>query len=102
MSEHVSDRILHDDLLGLGLPDLAERALRSEWNDYFGPHTAPQHALLAVVTTDSRLDAEQSAWFRENVLHGKYDGTQAEADAWIKSPEGAEVAAAVFGGFRQA
>lgn len=85
-----SDELLGTDLDSIGMHDLAARARASEFNDYFGEHDMPQHALIALVHTDSRGSHEQRMWLVGNVVEGKYDGTNAEADEWGASEEGRE------------
>lgn len=86
-----SDQILHDDLLDAGLPALAARAAASEWNDYFGVDAMPQHALIAVLRDEVVIANVVRKRLIENVVDGKYDGTQAESAEWAASPEGQDV-----------
>lgn len=77
--------------------DLAARARAGEFNDYFGEHALPQHMLIALVRTDSRATTEQRQAFIDNVISGKYDGTQAEAEEWMRSDEGGQSLAELMG-----
>lgn len=88
-----SDKVLHDALVEAGLPTLAQRAARGEWNDYFGEHDAPQHALLAELRNaamNGRLLQARFAGLKRRVMGGDFDGTKAESDEWAQSPEGRE------------
>lgn len=91
-----SDETLGADLDEVGMHDLAARARAGEFNDYFGSHTMPQTALLALVRTDSRGTPEQRATIMSNIVNGKYDGTQAESDEWARSDEGRELFSALL------
>lgn len=95
-----SDDLLGADLDLIGLHDLASRARAGEFNDYFGEHTMPQHMLVSLVRTDSRGSYDQRQWLVGNVIDGKYDGTQEEADEWVRSDEGREAFGALFEGGR--
>lgn len=90
-----SDQILFNDLTDAGLHDLARRAARGEWNDYFGFHDLPQLALIEELKAWPQIAASVRKQLIQNVKEGKYDGTTAESNEWAKSPEGQET----FGAF---
>ncbi len=83
-----SDALLHADLMDAGLPHLAERAARGEWNDYFGEHDLPQHHLIGTLRGEIRLANPVRKRLIENIVKGKYDGTTQESEEWARSPEG--------------
>jgi hypothetical protein len=89
-----SDRKLHDALKKAGLHDLADRAADSEWNDYFGKHELPQHALVAELraraSADPSLQRNCERLVRQ-VIEGEFDGTREESDEWASSEEGQRV-----------
>jgi hypothetical protein len=89
---HESSELLASALEAAGCPDLAARARRDEWNDYFAPdHLAPQHALLAELDRRARRERHVVRLaLREIILdvkHGRFDATKREADLWAKSEE---------------
>ncbi len=86
-----SDAILANDLREAGLEHLAVRAEASEWNDYFGAHEMPQHALIHVLKEEIRLASPVRKRLIANVVAGKYDGTKEESQEWARSPEGRSV-----------
>jgi hypothetical protein len=89
-----SDKVLHDALLKAGHADLAERAKAGEWNDYFGPHPAPQHHLVATLFERARTlpggadKAIELKAIAERAMRGDFDGTKEEAEEWAASDEG--------------
>ncbi len=93
-----SDAILAADLREAGLDHLADRAEQGEWNDYFGQHDMPQHALIGALREEIRLTNVVRQRLIANVVDGKYDGTLAESEEWAKSPEGQEVFSQFPGG----
>lgn len=91
-----SDEILAHDLREAGLTPLAERAETGEWNDFFGPHEAPQHHLIGVLRDEIRIAHVVRKRLIANVIAGKYDATAAESAEWDQSPEGQELLAHII------
>lgn len=85
-----SDAILAADLRAAGLIKLAVRAEGGEWNDYFGTHDMPQYELLDELRSLPPGACPPVALARliDNIMNGKYDGTAAESEEWVRSPEG--------------
>jgi len=86
-----SDHILYEDLIEAGLPHLAYRAARGEWNDFFGIHTLPQMALMGTLRAEVKIASVVRKRLIDNVIEGKYDGTKEESDEWGASEEGQEI-----------
>lgn len=100
-----SDKNLHDALLEAGLPDLAARAAKSEWNDYFGKGAMNIHDLVGELDqVRSRLAvaadplAERIDVLIDRAMHGDFDATKAEADEWAASDEGKQAFRDLMGG----
>lgn len=98
-----SDQILYDDLMAAGLSDMALRAARSEWNDYFSRHHSPiTHLREALRYQASKLPEGSRRRIaienmRDRAASGAYDGTQAESLEWQGTEEGQRAAAALLG-----
>lgn len=84
-----SDEKLAGALRDAGLEDLALRAERGEFNDFFGAHAAPKMALVgALRDRETPAEAEHLAG---RVLAGEFDSDRDEAAEWYASPEGQEM-----------
>jgi hypothetical protein len=80
-----SDAKLAEALREIGLLEMADRAERSFYNDYFSPMDLPIMALaaeLAMAGTSGALA------LRARVIAGEFDATKDESDEWSKSSEG--------------
>jgi hypothetical protein len=86
-----SDRLLAEALREAGLEELVARAADGEWNDYFGRHGVPQHHLVETLrryTGRRRVAANKMI---DRVLRGDFNGTDAESDEWLSTPEAQDV-----------
>ena len=68
-----------------GFLDLAEEAARGMFDDYESPNAMPLHNLVARLREQMSVAADVMI---ARVIEGEFDGTEAEADAWARSPEG--------------
>jgi hypothetical protein len=90
----VTSQQLADTLRRHGFNELAERAERDEFHDYLSPHDLPEIELdlaLVALMKDERLSKEQRAMaadLRQRHHEGAFDASEAESDAWAKSPDG--------------
>lgn len=80
------------------MPDLAHRAARGEWNDYFGKHATPQRHLMDTLKARMGRAEKDGDLTKANaitkialsIIKGKYDGTQEEAEEWARA-EGIDI-----------
>lgn len=86
-----SDRVLADALRAAGLEELVERAAAGEWNDYFGKHGAPQHALIGELRGYTGSRRYRANILINRIIDGDFDGTPAEAEEYMTTPEADEV-----------
>lgn len=90
-----SDKILNDDLERAGLHDMAMRARRGEWNDYFGKHACNMLHLSEMLKArlrkrEKEKDFKSAAVITEMllaILDGKYDASAEEAAEWAEANE---------------
>jgi hypothetical protein len=69
-------------LTAAGLPALAERARRLEFDDNYSDHAAPMRALVAELLLADQPD------LIERVKAGDFDATKADMDAYYSTPRG--------------
>lgn len=99
MTMRASDKVLYDALLKLGFTDLAQRAVNSEWNDYFGKGAMNIHHLISTLRDRKHDFPSKSAAIDEVIgraMDGDFDATSAEADEWAASDEGRETIGALL------
>jgi hypothetical protein len=84
---HTKD-ILAAELTKAHLPEMAARAADGYYHDYLSPLAMPEWQLandLAEAGTAAALA------LRDRHMHGEFDATREEAEAWAKSPEGEQM-----------
>jgi hypothetical protein len=91
MSRHLSSQRLTSALFELGLKDLAKRAARDEFNDYFSPHAFPMLNLVSELNQPGIKHMHGVKRLIERVKQGEFEATEDEGVAWAESPEGREV-----------
>lgn len=83
---HTKDK-LAEALLLANLPEMAVKAREGYYHDFLSPLDMPANQLmtdLAAAGTPAALDV------RRRTMHGEFDATKEEGDAWADSPDGQE------------
>jgi hypothetical protein len=89
---HTKDRLAAA-LRELGLTAMADKAARAWYDDYLSPLDSPITTLvddLAVAAAKNPEHAEPIVALRSKAMHGEFDATKEESDAWAASDEGQE------------
>jgi hypothetical protein len=81
---HTKDK-LAEALRQAGLPKIAGRAARGEFDDFLSPHATPQMELIKALDISGSHAARA---IRKRVINGDFDATKEESEAWAASPEG--------------
>lgn len=71
---------------------MIKRAREGHYDDYLSPLAAPISALVK----DAQEIGEPA--FAQRAIHGEFDGTKEESDAWAASPEGQATFRQLMGG----
>ncbi len=80
-----SDKKLSMALREAGLDELAIRAERGHYNEFFGPLDTPTMQLAEDL---ARAGTPQAMTLRQLVLHGEFDAGEEESEEWAASPAG--------------
>jgi hypothetical protein len=84
---YTKDR-LAEELVRIGAPDLmVERARGGKYDDFLSDLAMPIYQLCAELVD---LGGNAAIALRDRVMNGEFDSSREEAEAWGRSPEGAE------------
>ncbi|HEX3412849.1 MAG TPA: hypothetical protein VHT00_14110 [Stellaceae bacterium] len=87
---HTKDK-LATALRELGLTNMADKAEHAWYDDYLSPLDTPIMTLVDDLAVESRKHPERSdaiLALRSRAMHGDFDATTEESDAWAASEEG--------------
>jgi hypothetical protein len=93
-----SDAKLAAALREAGLDELAKRAERGYYNDFFSPLDMPALVLAADL---AKAGSKEALALRERHMAGEFDASKEESDEWAQGPEGQDAFRRLMGRARE-
>jgi hypothetical protein len=83
---HTKDMLAHA-LRDAGLNAMADLAATGYYHDFLSPLALPE---IVLADDLSRANTPEALALRRRVIHGEFDASREESEAWAGSPEGQE------------
>lgn len=80
-----SDAKLAAALREAGLSEMAAKAERGHYNEFFGDLDTP---IMDLVRDLGRIGSKEALALRQRAMAGEFDASKEESEEWAKSPEG--------------